>query len=87
MGKLLFSELAWNDYINWLQEDRKTVKRINNIIKDIERNGYNGIAKPEPLKGDYSGFWSRRIDDKNRIIYRVSGDIIEIASIKGHYND
>lgn len=79
---------AWDDYLWWQRQDKKIVKRINTLIKDIERNGFaSGIGKPEPLHGDLSGFWSRRIDEKNRLVYRVSKSNIEIASCKSHYGD
>lgn len=78
-------DLAWEDYLYWQSEDKKTLKRINQLIRDTERNPFNGIGKPEPLKGDLTGFWSRRIDDKNRLVYRVNGDLLEILSCKGHY--
>ena len=83
----VWSEVAWNDYIYWQTQDKKTLKRINALIKDIERGGHGGIGKPEALKGDLSGFWSRRIDDANRLVYRVTDDMLEIASCKGHYGD
>lgn len=86
MKKIWFDE-AWADYIYWQGEDKKTVKRINSLLKDIERGNYDGIGKPELLKGDLSGFWSRRIDETNRLVYRISGEIIEILSCKGHYDD
>ena len=87
MGKFLFSEDAWNDYLYWQGQDKKTLKRINLLLQDISRNGCEGIGKPEPLKNDLSGFWSRRIDDQNRIVYRISGDEIEIIQCKGHYDN
>ena len=86
MKKIWFDE-AWEDYTYWQSQDRKTLKRINSLLKDIERDNFNGIGKPELLKGDLSGFWSRRIDDMNRLVYRVSEGIIEIVSCKGHYDD
>ena len=67
----LWDDEAWEDFTYWMQEDRTTLKRILRLLQDIERNGYQGIGKPEPLKGDWSGFWSRRIDDKNRLVYRI----------------
>ena len=67
-------------------QDKKTLRRINLLIKDAERSPYTGLGKPEPLRGDLSGFWSRRIDEKNRLVYRVSSDFLEIASCKGHYD-
>lgn len=86
MHKIWFDE-AWIDYIYWQTQDKKTLKRINNLIKDTERNPFEGIGKPEPLKGDLSGFWSRRIDDTNRFVYRISNDKLEILSCRGHYED
>ena len=87
MKKVWFEE-AWEDYLNWQSEDRKTLKRIHLLIKDIERDKYGGLGKPEALKGkEFSGFWSRRIDDKNRLVYRVENGVLEILSCKGHYDD
>lgn len=86
MRKIWFDE-AWEDYIYWQTQDRKTLKRINMLLKDIERGNFDGIGKPEPLKDDMSGFWSRRIDDVNRLVYRIRGDALEIVSCKGHYED
>ena len=86
MKKIWFDE-AWDDYLYWQTQDRKTLKRINMLLKDIERENFGGIGKPEPLKGDMSGFWSRRIDDVNRLVYRISGNVIEIVSCKGHYEN
>lgn len=87
MSKFLFSEDAWADYLYWQTQDKKTLKRINQLLSDIERNGYDGIGKPEPLRGDLSGFWSRRIDDAHRIVYRIQDDRIEIIQCRGHYED
>ncbi len=87
MSNLLFSEDAWKEYLYWQMQDKKTLKRINQLLQDIVRNGYDGIGKPEPLRGDLSGFWSRRIDDVNRIVYRITDNAIEIVQCKGHYND
>lgn len=86
MKKIWFDE-AWEDYIYWQMQDKKTLKRINMLLKDIERGSFDGIGKPEPLRGDLNGFWSRRIDGVNRLVYRVSGDVMEIVSCKGHYED
>jgi toxin YoeB len=83
----VWDEDAWDDYIYWQTEDRKTLKRINQLIKDIERNGNNGIGKPEPLKGDLSGFWSREIDKKNRLVYRIFENEMQIIQCKTHYGD
>ena len=85
--KLLWEETAWEDYCSWQMEDKKTLKRINALLKDIQRESYNGIGKPEPLKGNLSGWWSRRIDDTNRIVYREKDGAIIIASVKGHYEE
>lgn len=86
MNKLWQNE-AWEDYVYWQAQDRKVLKRINLLLQDITRNGYDGIGKPEPLKGDLSGWWSRRIDESHRLIYRISNDIIEIAQCRSHYGD
>ena len=83
----IWDEEAWADYLYWQTQDKKTLKKINNLLKDIDLNGYIGIGKPEPLRGDKSGFWSRRIDDCNRLVYRIKDDVIEIASCKDHYED
>lgn len=85
MKKIWFDE-AWEDYIYWQQQDKKTLKRINALLKEIERENFKGIGKPEPLKGELSGFWSRRIDDTNRIVYRIAEGRLEILSCKGHYD-
>lgn len=67
----IWQDDAWEDYLYWQKQDKKVLKRINLILKDIDRNGYNGIGKPEALLGNLAGFWSRRIDNKNRIVYRI----------------
>ncbi len=82
-----FDEDAWEDYLRWQIEDKKTLKRINKIIDDIERNGYDGIGKPELLRGDLAGYWSRRIDEKNRIVYRIREEEIQIIQCGSHYRD
>ena len=86
MNKVWFDR-AWDDYEEWQRIDKNIVKRINNLIKDIERNGYTGIGKPEPLKHHLSGFWSRQIDEHHRLVYRIEQDQIEIAQCRGHYED
>lgn len=80
----IWYEKAWDDYL-WWQSDKKTLKKINTLIKDVERNGHEGIGKPEPLKGNLQGFYSRRIDKEHRLVYRIKDEFIEIASCKGHY--
>ena len=84
MNKIWYDR-AWDDYLYWQSQDKKTLKRINQLIRDAERDPFNGIGKPEPLKGALSGFWSRRIDEGNRLVYRPNNGILEILSCKGHY--
>ena len=83
----LWHDDAWEEYLYWQTQDRKTLKRINNLIKDIERNGYESEGKPEALSGDLSGFWNVRIDKKNRIVFRIENDELEIAQCGSHYRD
>ncbi len=85
--KKIWSDKAWDDYLYWQAQDKKTLKRVNQLVKIIERSNFEGIGKPEALKGNLSGFWSRRIDDANRLIYRINGEFIDILSCKGHYED
>jgi toxin YoeB len=85
--KKLWTDKGWDDYLYWQMQDKKTLRKVNQLIKDIERNGYTGIGKPEPLRNDLSGWWSRQIDDKNRIVYRLKDGNIEISQCKGHYDD
>ena len=85
--KLLWDEEAWEDYVSWQSEDKKTLKRINKLIKDTQRNPYSGIGKPEPLKHDKSGYQSRRIDDYNRLVYKVEDNTLKIAQCKTHYEE
>ena len=82
-----WTEAAWEDFEHWLSEDRKTHKRILLLLKDIERNGYTGIGKPERLSGDLSAYWSCRIDDVNRIVYRIDNDVVKIVQCGSHYRD
>ena len=82
-----FTETGWRDYLYWQSQDKKTLKRINQLLHDIERNGYDGIGKPEALKGDLSGWWSRRIDDSNRLVYRIENTKIIISNCRTHYGD
>jgi len=83
----LWQEDAWEDYLYWQTQDKRILKRINQLLKDIDRNGYDGIGKPEPLRYEFQGFWSRRIDDSNRLVYRIKNDQIEIAQCGSHYRD
>ena len=85
--KLLWEDRAWSDYLYWQTQDKKTLKRINALIKDIQRNPYQGIGKPEPLRGNLSGWGSRRLDETNRIVYYEQGEVIYIISCMGHYDD
>lgn len=82
-----FTDIGWEDYLYWQTEDRKTLRKINTLWKDIERNGNEGIGKPEPLTGDLSGFWSRRINQKDRLIYALEMDQIIIIACRYHYDD
>ncbi|MCD8049016.1 MAG: Txe/YoeB family addiction module toxin [Clostridia bacterium] len=85
--RLLWEDRAWDDYLYWQTQDKKTLKRINTLIKDIQRNTFEGIGKPDPLKDNLSGWWSRRIDESNRIVYYEQNSIIYIVSCKGHYEN
>lgn len=77
---------AWNEYVDWQQLDKTMLRRINQLIKDIQREPFKGIGKPEPLKANLSGYWSRRIDDTNRLVYFVENDVLTIVQCRGHYN-
>jgi toxin YoeB len=83
----IWSDNAWEDYLYWQTQDKKTLKRINQLIQDIDRNGNNGIGKPEALSGNLAGYWSRRIDESNRLIYRIRDGQLEIAQCRSHYDD
>ena len=85
--RLLWEDRAWSDYLYWQTQDKKTLKRINALIKDIQRSPYVGIGKPEPLRGNLSGLWSRRIDETNRIVYFEQEEVVYIISCLGHYHD
>ena len=87
MSNLVFLPEAWADYIYWQGQDKKTLRKINQLLQDISRGNFEGIGKPEPLKEDMAGWWSRRIDDENRLVYRIRNSGIEIAQCKGHYRD
>ena len=83
----IWDEKAWEEYLYWQTQDRKTLKRINKLIADIERNGYESMGKPEPLTGKLSGYWSVRIDQKNRIVFRIKDNNLEILQCGTHYGD
>ncbi len=83
--KLVFTPEAWDDYLYWIDQDRKTLKKLNKLIGETQRSPFDGIGKPEPLKDDYSGYWSRRIDDKNRFIYAITDVEIQIIACRFHY--
>lgn len=87
MNNMMFSDRAWEEYCYWQTQDKKTLKRINQLLSDIKRNGFTGMGKPEPLKNNLTGFWSRRIDDTNRLVYKITNDYIEIVQCKGHYDN
>ncbi len=82
---VLFSSRGWEDYLYWQQTDKKLLKRINELLKVISRSSYDGIGKPEPLKHAFSGYWSRRITDEHRLVYKVEGEMIKIAQARYHY--
>ena len=84
MGKV-WDDYAWEDYLYWQTQDKKTLKRINLLVQDIDRNGNEGVGKPEPLKGNLQGYWSRRIDSVNRLVYRIREGRIEILQCRSHY--
>lgn len=84
----VWSDKGWGDYVSWQDEnDRKKLKKINDLLKDIERNGNEGIGQPEPLTGDLSDFWSRRIDKEHRLVYRIYKGKMEIIGCRSHYGD
>lgn len=83
--KLIFSEQAWEDYLYWQKTDKQILKRINNLIKEISRDPFEGIGKPEPLKHALSGYWSRRINDEHRIVYKAQESSILVAQLRYHY--
>lgn len=83
--KLVFSETAWEDYLYWQKTDRRLLKRINQLVREIRRTLFEGIGKPEPLKHGLAGYWSRRINDEHRIVYKVADDSLLIAQLRYHY--
>lgn len=82
-----WTDEAWKEYLWWQEQDKKTLKKLNALLADIDRNGYSGIGHPEPLSGNLAGLWSRKIDDKNRIVYAIDNGRIKIYQCKGHYSD
>ena len=83
--RLVFAEGAWQDYLYWQKQDRRMVERINLLIRETQREPFAGIGKPEPLKHALAGFWSRRITDEHRMVYRVEGDALQISQLRYHY--
>jgi toxin YoeB len=83
--KKRFSDRAWDDYLYWQKNDKRMLKKVNELIKDIDRNQHEGIGKPEPLRRSLSGYWSRRINEEHRLVYRITEDEIHIAQMRYHY--
>ena len=83
--ELIWSSQAWEDYLWWQTQDRKVLKRINTLLKDIQRNGNEGIGKPEALRNNLSGYWSRRITEEHRLVYKIVGNSVRIAAVRYHY--
>ena len=83
--KIVFSSQAWEDYLHWQRTDRKVLKRINDLIQEIARTPFEGVGKPEPLRHALAGYWSRRIDDEHRLVYKVDKDALVIAQARYHY--
>lgn len=87
MSKITFAEDAWEEYLYWQLQDKRTLKKINSLLKSIQREPFIGEGKPEPLKNSLTGEWSRRINEKDRLVYRIDDENIIITQCKGHYND
>ena len=88
MGRdLTFTSTAWGEYLDWQKQDKKIAKKINELIKDIQRSPFEGIGKPEPLKENLAGFWSREITKKDRIVYKVEKENVKIIQVENHYSD
>ena len=83
--KLIFADAAWEDYLYWQKQDRKVLERINKLVQEVKREPFSGVGKPEPLRHALAGFWSRRITDEHRMVYRVEGDHLLIAQLRYHY--
>ncbi len=80
-----FSDVAWAEYVHWQGQDRKTLRRVNDLLKAIQREPFTGVGKPEPLKHQLAGFWSRRIDDTHRLVYAIEGDTVLVAACRDHH--
>lgn len=87
MSKITFTEQAFEEYLSWQSQDKKTLRKINALLRDISRSPFDGLGKPEALKANLTGYWSRRIDAANRLVYRIASGIIEVYQCKGHYDD
>lgn len=85
--EIKFSKDAWAEYVYWQSLDKRLLKRINDLLRDIDRHGHEGIGKPEALKGHLSGYWSRRIDERHRLVYRIHGEVCEVIQCTGHYDE
>jgi toxin YoeB len=85
MRKLLFTDESWCDYLYWQTQDKRTLKRINALLREVQREPFEGIGKPEPLKGNLSGYWSRRIDEEHRLVYSADENVVTIISCRHHY--
>lgn len=85
--KIQFNEAGWEQFQYWMEQDKKTLRKINKLLADISRNGNSGLGHPEALKGNLSGFWSREIDEKNRLVYIIENDVITVIQCKNHYDD
>ena len=83
--RLIFADAAWEDYLYWQKQDRKVLERINKLVQEVRREPFSGVGKPEPLRHALAGFWSRRITDEHRMVYRVEGDQLLIAQLRYHY--
>ncbi len=83
--RLIFADSAWDDYLYWQQHDKRLLERINRLIRETQREPYTGLGKPEPLKHALSGFWSRRITEEHRMVYKVEGDALLLAQLRYHY--
>lgn len=85
--RLIWLEDAWEDYLEWYDKDKRVIKKVNSFIKDIQRNGYDSIGKPEPLKGNYSGWWSLKINAKDRFVFKIEDNNIVVLQVGNHYKD